>query len=77
MSIPVIPANAGIPLSAFLPPLRGFAAWPEAKFILSVCKAVEGREIHFSFYAREAAKPRRKEGYSGIPAFAGMTRVVL
>jgi hypothetical protein len=71
VTFPVIPANAGIPLHAL--PLRGFAAWPEAKFILSACKAVEGHEINFSFSSREAAKPQRRVGKSGIPAFAGMT----
>jgi hypothetical protein len=83
MSIPVIPANAGIPLFGFFP-LRGFAASRETHF--SFCSrpstALQALRINLAF--GQAAKPRRKEGYRGIglrrssaPAFAGMTGVAL
>jgi hypothetical protein len=68
---PVIPANAGIPLQTSF--LRGFAASREAKEKLISRPSNALQALRINLASGQAAKPRRSENKSGIPACAGIT----
>jgi hypothetical protein len=68
---PVIPANAGIPLHTSF--LRGFAASREINFSFASRPSTALQALRINLASGQAAKPRRSENKSGIPACAGMT----